>query len=244
MNLPAPKYATSSASGSAGKRGGSFESGDQARKFAPPYGARLNYEPTSVDDYGDGGAFPEINRLQYPLNMGKAGTKGRAVVSLEVDGKGGLKYDSIIKNGKRNNTRMSVQSTLVDTKEKDGAPETLAMPDEEEIADTAERTRLALEAKMSGLAGGPGKSTSHHDQVQKKDEKDPQYIRYNVLPNAPGYSEKTAQRVIKMVEAPVDPMEPPKHMIGKHFLAKDRSKSPPAPVLHAPAKTLTKEELG
>ena len=146
--------------------------------------------------------------MQYPLNMGKVGAKGRSVERVQLDHKGNVMYDSIVKTGKSDGTGVRVQSALVDTKESDANPETLALPDEEEIADTAERTRLALEAKMSGKVGGAGKSHSHHEQIQSKNDKDPQYIRYNVNPDAPGFSKKTAQRVIKMVHAPVDPMEP------------------------------------
>jgi SNW domain-containing protein 1 len=38
---------------------------------APPYGHRSGWIPRTLDDYGDGGAFPEISIAQYPLEMGK-----------------------------------------------------------------------------------------------------------------------------------------------------------------------------
>ena len=38
---------------------------------APPYGHRSGWMPRTLDDFGDGGAFPEINIAQYPLEMGK-----------------------------------------------------------------------------------------------------------------------------------------------------------------------------
>ena len=41
------------------------------RKEPPPYGRRKGWIPRSLEDYGDGGAFPEIHVAQYPLNMGK-----------------------------------------------------------------------------------------------------------------------------------------------------------------------------
>ncbi len=48
-----------------------------ARKEPPPYGQRRGWIPRSLDDYGDGGAFPEIMVAQYPLNMGaKSSIKG------------------------------------------------------------------------------------------------------------------------------------------------------------------------
>jgi hypothetical protein len=39
---------------------------------APPYGRRSGWIPRTLDDFGDGGAFPEINIVQYPLELGKA----------------------------------------------------------------------------------------------------------------------------------------------------------------------------
>lgn len=38
-------------------------------KKIPPYGGRKGWIPKTVEDFGDGGAFPEIHVLQYPLNM-------------------------------------------------------------------------------------------------------------------------------------------------------------------------------
>jgi len=44
----------------------------------PPYGQRQNWVPRSVEDFGDGGAFPEIHIPQYPLNMGRRNEMVRA----------------------------------------------------------------------------------------------------------------------------------------------------------------------
>ena len=38
---------------------------------APGYGQRSGWIPRTLDDFGDGGAFPEISIAQYPLEMGK-----------------------------------------------------------------------------------------------------------------------------------------------------------------------------
>ena len=94
MNLPAPKHTTTV--GETGIASGRSASPEKARNVVPPYGARMNHVPKDIVDFGDGGAFPEINRLQYPLNMGRAGAKGKSVVSLEVDNKGEVMYNSII----------------------------------------------------------------------------------------------------------------------------------------------------
>jgi len=37
----------------------------------PPYGKRAGFKPKKPEDFGDGGAFPEIHIAQYPLDMGR-----------------------------------------------------------------------------------------------------------------------------------------------------------------------------
>lgn len=55
----------------------------------PPYGQRANYVPRRREDYGDGGAFPEIHITQYPLDMGRTETTGDAkVVAVATDENG------------------------------------------------------------------------------------------------------------------------------------------------------------
>jgi SNW domain-containing protein 1 len=44
-------------------------------KEPPPYGARKGWAPRADDDFGDGGAFPEIIQAQFPLGMGKSSTR-------------------------------------------------------------------------------------------------------------------------------------------------------------------------
>jgi SNW domain-containing protein 1 len=39
----------------------------------PKQGERIGWTPTTDDDYGDGGAFPEIHVDQYPLGIGRIG---------------------------------------------------------------------------------------------------------------------------------------------------------------------------
>jgi len=66
----------------------------------------------------------------------------------------------------------------------------------------------------------------------------PTYIRYtpaNQSTSAAGVN----QRVIRMVEMPVDPMEPPKH---HHKKVPRGPPSPPPPVLHSPPRKVTAKE--
>lgn len=59
------------------------------------------YHSTALlQDYGDGGAFPEIHMAQYPLNMGlekKESSSNALAVQLDAEGK--IKYDVIARQG-------------------------------------------------------------------------------------------------------------------------------------------------
>ena len=138
-----------------------------------------------IEDFGDGGAFPEIHVVQYPLNMGKPGVKSSAVVTVNVDETGEVRFDSIVKQG--SNRNRLVQSSMNDIKgAKDGGDrDLLALPGEKEEAETADKTRLALEALLNGKIKSSKAVSADH--VQSKDADEPTYIRYAPDPNAIGY---------------------------------------------------------
>lgn len=48
------------------------------KKQVPPYGSRQSFVPRSQEDFGDGGAFPEIHVAQFPLEMGRPAAKKKA----------------------------------------------------------------------------------------------------------------------------------------------------------------------
>ena len=52
----------------------------------PPYGKRRGYIPRAKEDFGDGGAFPEVHVAQYPLDMGRADKKSTAIVAVNIAG--------------------------------------------------------------------------------------------------------------------------------------------------------------
>lgn len=133
-----------------------------------------------VEDFGDGGAYPEIHVVQYPLDMGKPGTKSSAIVAVSVDEKGNVKFDSIVKQGANRNR--IVHSSLEDILAKDGDKDMLALPQEKEEIAVAEKTRLALEALLIGKIKSTVPSTVSHT----KNVEEPVHIRYTPDPNAPG----------------------------------------------------------
>jgi SNW domain-containing protein 1 len=63
-----------------------------------------------------------------------------------------------------------------------------------------------------------------------------EFIKYTPNPNAPGFNPAAKQRVVRLVEAQVDPMEPPKH---KHKKVPRGPPEDPVPVLHSPPRKVS-----
>ncbi|KAG0269387.1 mRNA splicing protein [Actinomortierella ambigua] len=237
MNLPPPLHQESAHD--------SFDRFNHSKEVAiptvniPPYGKRKGWKPRKQEDYGDGGAYPEIHAPQYPLDMGKKkkqATKAGSTVALQVDAQGNVAYDAIAKQGK--SAKQTVQSQFKDLvplhERADVGDVSLSRPTEDEVMETAERTRAALE-KISNskvAASKPKTIVSNHNAG------DPTYIRYTPA-NKTGRAEGVQQRIIRMVEAPIDPMEPPRH---KHKKVPRGPPSPPPPVLHSPPRKISAKE--
>lgn len=209
-----------------------------ANATAPPYGARRGFIPRSETDYGDGGAFPEIHVAQYPLNMGapnSAGKKSNAL-ALQTDGSGKLKFDVIAKQGhaKDKIVYSNINQLLPAEVFAEGSEE-LQRPTEEEIQDITENTRRALEKLTNAKiqAAMPVRAAEKAGPAQ--------YIRYTPAQQGNGqFNSGAKQRVIRMVEAQVDPLEPPKFKINKKIPR--GPPSPPAPVLHSPSRKVSVKE--
>lgn len=206
------------------------------RKEPPAYGQRKGWVPRSVDDYGDGGAFPEIHIAQYPLNMGKKKTttmSSKAVVPLQLDSTGKVKYDAIAKMGQRKDKVVHTSLQAMTQQNRPTDPE-LMRPDEEEIEKTTEETRLALEklTQSKVMAALPVRAV---DKLQPA-----QYIRYTPSEQAAAFNSGSKQRIIKIVEAQKDPMEPPKFKTNQKIPR--GPPSPPAPVLHSPTRKVSVKE--
>ena len=110
---------------------------------------------------------------------------------------------------------------------------TLQKPDEEEIRRTTNETREALEKIVSGKI----KASLPKQQVAKREEA--QFIRYTPQQQGDGHNSGATNRIIRMVEMPKDPLDPPK------FRAKRIPRgppSPPPPVLHSPPRKVTVKE--
>ncbi|CDF77415.1 SKIP/SNW domain containing protein, partial [Chondrus crispus] len=100
---------------------------------------------------------------------------------------------------------------------------------------TAERTRVALEKVVNGKIVA---AKTHNPHVLARKEK-PSFVRYTPANTNTAHNSGAAQRIIKLVEAPVDPMLPPKFSMTK---APVNPPSPPVPVMHSPERKLTKKD--
>ncbi|XP_011308358.1 puff-specific protein Bx42 [Fopius arisanus] len=203
---------------------------------APPYGQRKGWVPRIPEDFGDGGAFPEIQVAQYPLGMGMKGKESSSnALAVQLDAQGKVKYDMIARQGHAKDK--VVYSKLSDLLPSEIASEndpSLQRPDEEEIAEITERTRKALEKiTQSKIAAAM--------PVRCAEKLGPaQYIRYTPSQQGQSFNSGAKQRVIRMVEAQVDPIEPPKFKINKKIPR--GPPSPPAPVMHSPTRKVTVKE--
>jgi SNW domain-containing protein 1 len=170
--------------------------------------------------------------------------KGRAIItrdvlSASVDAAGKVSYDAIVTGGTNSNKK--VYSKHSDLRGCQPSRDEIAIPTTEEQMSTAERTQRALSALISNkvaLDKPTGSAITAATDSATAHERT-QFIRYTPNENAPGYNPQASQRIIRMVPAQIDPMQPPKHM---HRLAPRGPAEDPVPILHAPPEKLSKEE--
>ena len=208
------------------------------KKQPPPYGKRQGFIPRRVEDFGDGGAFPEIHVAQYPLDMGRKQEKvsNSKVLPVSVDAEGNIAYDAIVKQGANaKKTVFSSHSDLVPKIQDEDLAALQEKPvddveEDEEAKDTMERTKAAFDKIVSArLSAAQPKNVPGVSQT-------PTYIKYTPNNQSAAYNSGAKERVIRMVEMPVDPLEPPKF---KHKRVPKGTGSPPVPVMHSPPRPVT-----
>lgn len=105
-SLPAPKqqHAGPTAPAAGAQAAASTALALAGPREAPPYPRRKGYVPRRQEDFGDGGAYPELPYLQYPLDMGRPDSqKGNKTLAVSVDIQGNASYDAILRQGARAN---------------------------------------------------------------------------------------------------------------------------------------------
>ncbi|CAO1614132.1 unnamed protein product [Parajaminaea phylloscopi] len=243
--LPAPRYSATvedsyDAEYDQGPQASSSHGSSDVRQETqdasiPPYGRRQGWKPRNQADFGDGGAYPECHIAQYPLEMGRkrSGRSGGAL-SLQVDGEGNLRYDAIVRQGRKDGQRVQSQhKDLVPLTQRSAEARASDLlpdrPDATAVAETTMRTRLALEKIINVKISSA--QTSHVEKTGGNSS----YLRYT--PGQQGANGQ--QRIIKMTDAQEDPLEPPRWRFKK--LPKGPP-SPPPPVLRSPPRKVTAQE--
>ncbi|KAL7146854.1 hypothetical protein ABFS83_06G069900 [Erythranthe nasuta] len=204
-------------------------------KSVPPYLKRAGFKPSKPEDFGDGGAFPEIHYAQYPLGMGRSTNQksGGKTLPLTVDERGNLRYDAIVKQNE--NAKKIVYSDHTDlvpifVKDLEKEDEMEVDEKQKEIDETMQETKAALEKIVNvRLSAAQPKNVP----AQSSDSK---FIKYKPSQQSAAFNSGAKERIIRMVEMPVDPMEPPKF---KHKRVPKASGSPPVPVMHSPPRPVT-----
>jgi SNW domain-containing protein 1 len=206
------------------------------RSGPPPYGQRSSWRPRNAEDFGDGGAFPEVPVAQYPLDMGRKGgsTSSSNALAIQVNGEGKVKYDAIARRGhdEKRIIHASFKDLIPLRQRADAGEINLEKPSEEEVQAAKERTQKAL----SGLVAG-ALAAQKPKNIKGTSRPEPTFVRYTPA-NQMGDGKK-GDRIMKIVQRQQDPMEPPKHKIKK---VPRGPPSPPPPVMHSPPRKLTAED--
>ncbi|EEY14143.1 pre-mRNA-processing protein [Verticillium alfalfae VaMs.102] len=145
------------------------------RTGPPPYGQRTGWRPSGQEDFGDGGAFPEVPVAQYPLSMGQKSATASNALAVQVDAEGKVDYGAIARQG-HNDSRIIHASfkDLIPLRQRADAGEIdLARPSRDEVAATTEKTKNALAALVSGAV-----AAQKPKNINVGNRADPTFVRY------------------------------------------------------------------
>lgn len=202
------------------------------KNTVPAYLHRRSFIPTLAEHFGDGGSFPEINVVQYPLGLGRAQVETIKTLPLQMDIHGNERRDLILHQDHILRANKTVHSDLIAMTEKDIAEAELERPDAEAVALRTQETKEKLDALVNGRTiTGRTKHIESLNQTSKAE-----FVRYT---SATGDESGPSTRIIKMANAPQDPMEPPRF---KHRKVPRGPPSPPPPVLQSPPRKVSLEE--
>lgn len=147
-------------------------------------------------------------------------------IPKQTDAEGGTRYDLIARVG--HGPDRQVQTSLRDTQPaRNVDPASLARPTPDQVAAETAEARAALQALVQARTA----------KVQPKNfsaTRADQIVRFT-----PRGAPASAAKTIRLVEAPVDPLEPARF---KHKRIPRAPPSPPAPRLHSPPRKITAEE--
>lgn len=203
---------------------------------APPYGHRKGWVPRTPQDFGDGGAYPEIHVAQFPVGLGQQKSKGGTwnALAKQVDADGKIKYDVIARYG-------HAQDKVVHSKFQDLVPKRIELdnpelqrPDEDKIKEITESTKTALEKLVQTKISAAMPVRAAEKQAPSH------FVMYTPQQQSVAFNSGAKQRTIHMFDVQKDPMEPPRFRTNKKI--PKGPPSPPAPVMHSPNRKVTVKE--
>uniref|UniRef100_A0A672T2I3 SNW domain-containing protein 1 n=1 Tax=Sinocyclocheilus grahami TaxID=75366 RepID=A0A672T2I3_SINGR len=184
-----------------------------------PYGFRKSWVPRVLEDFGDGGAFPEIHVAQYPLEMGRKKRISNAL-AVQVDAEGNIKYDAIARQGA--SSSLNTQDMLPKEVLNEDDPE-LQKPDEEAVNEV----RSPKDKKYIKIVVFTRAGTAIRGSI----------LRFSERIQGLAFNSGAKQRVIRMVEiinkkiprGPPSPPSPVMHSPSRKMTVKEQQewKIPP-----------------
>nr|NVI70228.1 Bx42 [Cucujiformia] len=172
---------------------------------------------------------------QYPLEMGRKRDSTSNALAVQLDAEGKVKYDVLARQGhSKDKIVYSKLSDLLPVEVVTENDPSLEKPPAEEIDEITEKTRQALMRITNSKIAAAMPVRAAEKQAPA------QFIRYTPSQQGAAFNSGAKQRVIRLVEAQVDPMEPPRFKINKKIPR--GPPSPPAPVLHSPTRRVTVKE--
>ncbi|MEW5302888.1 MAG: hypothetical protein WDW36_005628 [Sanguina aurantia] len=163
-----------------------------------------------------------MGRSSSTDGMGQA--KGSKTLAVTVNAEGQVNYDAIVKQGANRDKLVYSDHKALVPKVDLLSKEALAKPDQEEVDKTAQETMAALQKVVTGKVSIANPSTLPSQSGAST------LIKYTPTQQGSQYNSGAKQRIIKMQEMPVDPLEPPKFRHTKVPRGVDHSnwKIPPA----------------
>ncbi|XP_026413011.1 SNW/SKI-interacting protein A-like [Papaver somniferum] len=206
-------------------------------KIIPPYLNRHGFVLRKPEDFGDGGAFPEIPVAQYPLGMGRKDGQaklGSKILPLTVDAQGNVAFDAIVRQNE--NASKIVYASHIDLVPKvlkagGHEPEQSDEELQKEIEETTQSTKAALEKIVNDNLSGAQPKNAVASQSS-----DTQLIQYTPSGQSAAFNSGAKKRLVKLANIQRDPLEPLKF---RHKKVPRGSGSPPVPVMHSPPRQLT-----
>src|SRR5690606_2867261 len=135
---------------------------------------------------------------------GKKENRTENALALQLDSEGKLEYDQIIKQGQPEGKIVYSKFTdLIGYDDDDN----LAKPDPEKEIEIIEKTKSALSEVIETKI-----QSTHKSGPKIKEESKPTYIKYTPGENQLKHHAMLGKkdRIIRLAEAPVDPLEPPR----------------------------------